>query len=382
IIGNLENGTFNQTGGVAVVNSELHIADFTGITGAANVSGGQFFATNDIVAIGREGTGSMTVSNSLVVLTNTSVGRHAGSSGTITVQDGATVRFLSDLSIGRFSGASGQALIQGGLLSITNDDVWIGRGGAGDLTVSGGTVRAKSIHVAASDDGINAPSGTFNMTGGTLLVSSNFDVGTSLISTGHVIFNGGELIVTNAAAVAAFAISAGDFTIGGGTVTVDSLRLDSTNGTFVFNSGTLAAKGMFVSNSLPFTVGDGVNPAVLQLQGGTYVFADGLVISPNATVIGCGTVIGAITNNGTFNNSCGSVTPSAPAISGFIRSTGTAAMFCASQTGFNYTLEFKNSLGDPAWTPILPAVSGNGNVINLTDPAATNLTRFYRIRVQ
>src|SRR2546421_6714221 len=37
-------------------------------------------------------------------------------------------------------------------------------------------------------------------------------------------------------------------------------------------------------NSLPFVVGDGVHPATFQLLGGTYSFANGLVISNNATV--------------------------------------------------------------------------------------------------
>ena len=36
------------------------------------------------------------------------------------------------------------------------------------------------------------------------------------------------------------------------------------------------------------------------MPGGTYVFADGLVISSNAKLTGCGTIIGTIVNNGTI----------------------------------------------------------------------------------
>ncbi len=382
IIGNLENADFNQSGGVAVIHTELHISDFAGVVGNVNLTGGQFFATNDLVAIGREGVGTMTVSNALVVLTNTSVGRHLGSSGTLTIQSSANVLVLADLSIGRLSGAAGQVFVGGGLLSITNDDLWIGRGGDGQMTVSGGTVRAKSFHVAESDDGLDGPTGSFNLTGGTLIVSSNLTVGTPLNSSGHVAFGGGVMIVTNSSTTGFVAVRSGDFTLNGGMLTADALLINDTNGSFVFNAGTLQAKGMVVSNGLPFTVGDGVNPAVLELQGGTFIFVNGLVISPNATVTGCGTVIGPITNNGTYNNPCGSVLPTPPTISNLSRSAGGATLSCVSQTGFNYTLEYKNTLSDPAWTPILPALPGTGGVLTFSDPAATSDTRFYRIRVQ
>lgn len=47
--------------------------------------------------------------------------------------------------------------------------------------------------------------------------------------------------------------------------------------------------------------------------------------------------------------------------------------------GKTYQLEFKNSLADLAWTP-LPQVSGTGQMLVLTDGAATNPRRFYRVR--
>lgn len=47
--------------------------------------------------------------------------------------------------------------------------------------------------------------------------------------------------------------------------------------------------------------------------------------------------------------------------------------------GKTYALEFKDSLTQSVWTE-LPAVTGNGDVMILTDPAATNAQRFYRVR--
>jgi hypothetical protein len=84
-VGNLGNGDFNQSGGTALVMSEFHLADDIASTGTVNITGGQFIATNQIVAIGRYGTGVMTISNATATVTNVSVGRHAGATGTLNI---------------------------------------------------------------------------------------------------------------------------------------------------------------------------------------------------------------------------------------------------------------------------------------------------------
>jgi hypothetical protein len=49
------------------------------------------------------------------------------------------------------------------------------------------------------------------------------------------------------------------------------------------------------------------------------------------------------------------------------------------QSGRVYALEYKNSLADPAWTP-LPLVAGTRHERTLTDPSAAGAQRFYRVR--
>ena len=97
----------------------------------------------------------------------------------------------------------GHVLVTGGLLSLTNDNVWIGREGNGDLTISIGTVRALGGFVALSTvvtDSItllpvtNVPSGTLTLAGGSSVLTSNLVVGTASISTGHVSVVGGNLV--------------------------------------------------------------------------------------------------------------------------------------------------------------------------------------------
>ena len=50
-----------------------------------------------------------------------------------------------------------------------------------------------------------------------------------------------------------------------------------------------------------------------------------------------------------------------------------------SVAGLSYALEYKNSLGDPTWTPLSPAVAGTGGVIMLQDTNAPVASRYYRV---
>ena len=80
------------------------------------------------------------------------------------------------------------------------------------------------------------------------------------------------------------------------------------------SGGTLGLSNAVVSNTLPFVVGDGIQPATLKALGGTLMFTNGLIITNGATLAGSGVIlasttvfgtnapggsaIGAITNNG------------------------------------------------------------------------------------
>jgi T5SS/PEP-CTERM-associated repeat protein len=379
-VGNFADSQLNISGGTVWLRGDFHVADNPGINATVTLSGGTLTATNGLVAIGRYGIGLMTVTNATAWLTNASVGRHTGATGTFNLQDGGSVSCVDDLSIGRFVDAVGHVTVSGGLLSLTNDNIWVGRDGIGDLTISAGRIRSKSMFVGMSEFGTNAPQGNATFNGGITTVSSRLIIGSSLISTGQVNMSGGVLAVTNTLANGTIDVDSGKFSLTGGTLLADALVVTNSSTQMNFSSGTLQLGSLSVSNGLPFIVGDGVNPAVLQLQGGTYFFADSLVISSNATVTGCGTIIGATMNNGTLNLTCVQSTP--VLISSIARSGNTATVSFSTTAGKTHLLEYKNALIDPAWTTILPGVVGNGTVTNLLDAAATNTTRFYRIRIQ
>jgi hypothetical protein len=378
-VGNFGDSQFNISGGTVWLHGDFHVADNPGVTGNVVLSGGVLSATNGLVAIGRYGIGSMTVTNATAYFTNASVGRHDGSTGSFDIQTGGSVFSIDDFSIGRFSNSVGHVTITGGLLSLPGFNIWAGRDGAGDLTVSSGNVVAQGLFVGMSEFGTNAPQGTVTLNGGVVALSSNLVIGTDLISTGQVSMAGGTLAITNSGS-AVLRVAAGGFNLNSGNVSADNLIITNGGGSFNFAGGTLQLGGLVVSNGSPFVVGDGADTATLQLLGGTYTFANGLVISANATVSGCGTIIGTIVTNGVMNLTCGA---SAPTVIQSVEKTGaTVSIQVPTVTGKTYNLEFKNALTDPTWTPIVPGVGGDGTVINLLDSSATNGSRFYRVHVQ
>jgi T5SS/PEP-CTERM-associated repeat protein len=380
-VGGLTNssGVINLNGGTLDIATLFSVGRNASTTGSVFMAGGQLIATNDTARIGDSGAGQMTVSNSVVALTNLNVGRDPLSTGILTLQNGASVSLFADLSIARFSGSTGAVFVTGGLLAATNNTIYVGREGSGQMTISNGTAQAASLLVAA--DFTNTADGMFKMTGGNLDLSSNLVVGGASLSTGRVSVAGGTITVTNPAGTAMVSVPNGGLTLSGGSLTADNLFLTNATGQFVFNGGALNSQNATVANGSPFVVGDGVAAATLHMNGGTLSFANGLIISSNATLNGCGTIIGAIINHGLIATNCAGALAQ-PTITGVTKAATTNAIAFTTVNGQNYTLEFKNALSDATWTAILPSVTGNGSVMTLIDTTATVPARFYRVRAQ
>jgi hypothetical protein len=60
---------------------------------------------------------------------------------------------------------------------------------------------------------------------------------------------------------------------------------------------------------------------------------------------------------------------------------GVFAVSVFTVSGKSYVLEYKSSLSDSAWTSLSP-VTGNGDMVRLSDPSAADPQRFYRVEVQ
>jgi T5SS/PEP-CTERM-associated repeat protein len=380
-VGGLTNstGTVNLNGGTLNVSSLLSVGRNGSTTGTFLMSGGQLNVPNDDTRIGDEGIGQMAITNSTASLTNLDVGRNAP--GALELQTGGVMQILSDVSIGRFGGSTGAVTVVGGQLLAPGRKIYVARAGNAQLDLSAGSVQAASLLVAADTTNSVGVTGILTVAGGTLALASNLWVGSAGFAGGQAVFNGGTISVTNAAGIGLLGVPNGSLTLNGGSVTTDRLVLTNGSGQFILNGGTLVTKGTTIANGAAFVVGNGTTPATLHLDGGQHSFANGLVISANARLEGCGTILGSIINHGTIATNCSGVVASMTL--SFVSRNGTTNTIASpSVTGLSYTLEYKNSLTDPNWTDVPPPISGTGNPILLRDATANGASRFYRVRAQ
>jgi len=373
-------GLTNSTGAVYLNGGTLQVAGVLSVgrnpstVGSLWMSGGQLVVPNDDTRVGDEGMGQWAITNSTATLTNLQVGRDG--SGTLTLGQGGVIQVLTDVNIARFLGSTGTVDIAGGQLLADGSKVYAGRGGNGQLTLSAGGVRTASIIVAGDSTNSAGATGNLAVSGGSMLVASNLYVGGTAISTAQASVVGGNVVISNAGASGTLSIPNGSLTLNGGGVTTDNLFLTNTSGQFSFLSGTLSTAGSTVANGAPFVVGDGMQSATLYLNGGTHTFVSGLVISSNATLKGCGTIVGNIINHGTIATNC---SLSGTSLALIIRNGNTNLLSFTSVTGTTYTLQYKDTLNDPAWTSLAPSTNGTGSQIILQDAVANGATRFYRL---
>jgi hypothetical protein len=183
-------------------------------------------------------------------------------------------------------GSSNQVTISG-VASIWNNsaDLQIGVAGTGNGAGGGG-----------QDNSVLATNGGVVQVGGCVKVGSwNSGINSQLIAV-----DGGQILVTNRSGTGTIDIQNGCLLVNGGVVAANKLCV--TNGTssvLQFPAGLLDVGAANVADGVPFVVGDGVSSATLRLRGGTSYFADGLIISSNAVLLGTGTIYGDVKVYGT-----------------------------------------------------------------------------------
>jgi uncharacterized repeat protein (TIGR01451 family) len=169
----------------------------------------------------------------------------------------------------------------------------------------------------------------------------------------------------------------------------------------VTNLGSASASSVTITDALSANVTFvSASPGCVNL-GGNVVCSLGTVPSggtSNFTVVVTPTAEGLITNTLTVasptsdpnsaNNTATTVTTVTSltvlpvgAIISISLSAGTGVSIAfPSQAGLNYVLEYKISLDDPTWTPLLPATAATGSVMALQDTNAPAASRYYRVR--
>jgi T5SS/PEP-CTERM-associated repeat protein len=158
----------------------------------------------------------------------------------------------------------------------------------------------------------------------------------TVAEVGAITISDGVLYVTNGLGTAVLGIGDGTLTLNSGTVTLDQLTTtDPRDSSVVFNGGVLHSKGTTISGPSVFAVGDGADAATFSLDGGgtgIHAFTNGLSISSNAVLTGCGTINGSmvVESGGTVLADCGG----ALAFTGMVTNNGT--MTVVNDTTINF----------------------------------------------
>jgi hypothetical protein len=273
--------------------------------------------------------------------------------------------------------------------------------------------------------------------GGTLQVNGKLDLARGRVAANSELLIGGSdeapasvhvrhgtLTVTNAHHDARLIIGQsgrGDFYLEGGTVEADFLQVtNNRNNRFIFTSGTLKVRSMYVTNYGPIVIGDGVHPALEEFSAGTNVISSLLTVTNNAVLMADGdvTISGPVANYGTIvagqtnaHLTFASLLPGYPSMvtnwgrmfmtnGGVLTFLGSVSNFVSapitgmptkqpggewtvrfiSVGGLTHTLEYKNALDEANWTPVASTM-GTGEILSLTDPTSSNKARYYHIRV-
>jgi hypothetical protein len=232
---------------------------------------------------------------------------NAGTGNWMRVEDGGLVTNVGVMTVG--TGAPGS----GNSLTLTNG----GRAYVTGLTLAaaaGNRLNGVGVYDGGMLSGSNYPISIGIAAAGT--GSNSLTVG-----VGGTVTNAGTLQVGNTT-------SSNQLYLSGGSLSVSNLVCSSVNNTITFSAGTLNLRGAYISNTVPFVVGDGAQGATLNLVAGrgTNIFAQGLTITNKATLTGAGMIWGTNTVYGTNSpgvsgigviTNVGNVTLAAGAVSRF-----------------------------------------------------------------
>ena len=287
-ISEYDNAVLNVIGGTMTVANGLNIAvgPFHGSLLVAN--GAHLVVTNGQILVqcgSTDSGGTLTVSNATLLGADMWVGEGYRGNGELTINDG-TVTLSGYLNIG--SGDNGGSVeLNGGLLDVKNTDTQIApfQNGIGGMSVSGGLFLTRNLSIAYYAES----SGYFGISGGSVLVGSNLQVGDGYNSIAGLSMSAGQLVVTN------------------GVITVDDppavpycYPRNSCHAppSITVSGGELLASTIELARSgYPFGEGDG---GMLVVTGGTATVSGGITLGVcgTNTDLGATNMIGYVIVNG------------------------------------------------------------------------------------
>jgi hypothetical protein len=274
------NGTFAQTGGTHTISHTLTIAANSGSQGTYTLAAGVLDANSETV--GGDGTGTFNQTGG-----NNTVGDWVNVNGTYSLIGSGTVS-TPDLSVGSVGTGS---FVQSGGTVIATGNITVGEqhGGSGTYTLSAGSASTPALCLGSwgPDGGLAASQGAFALSGSGTLLVGNETVG--LYGTGTFNQTGGTHIVggvNGQLIIAQYSGSSGTYNLSGGILDVTSIgpvsaEFIGVQGTAIFNQ----SGGTNTANSEePHS---GPNLGFLAGSSGTYnLSGTGSVIAATGEAVG------------------------------------------------------------------------------------------------
>lgn len=306
--------TITGTGSLWRVNGDLVTDSMAGRSNVVRIENGAAMISRNVLL-------GQTYSNAGVGRTELIVDSATFSNSGTLVVGGDTTDNLVEFS-GGTKAYSGSATLGNGANAYGNSVVVADTGtvwNVGTLTVgadgwysavaasNGGVINAGTVSIGGP--GQSGANGQVKVLAGSELHASSIEVGGGN-NWGNQLNISGGVVSADSVAIR----SGGAVTLDDGTLTAGYLsKTSSMYGSFTFNSGMLNVSSTKYVRTVAWGVGDGTQSATLNLVGGQsnrHEFSAGLIIKPNAYLVGEGTIVGDVEIDGTLSpgHSAGAIT--------------------------------------------------------------------------
>jgi len=285
-VGNAGAGTLGVTGSGALSTARGKIGNDIGSIGAVTIDGSGSSWTDSVeIVVGNCGTGSLTVANGAMIWGVAGIiGAEPGSDGSATVDGpGSNWTNTTELILGgntRLPGGAGSLTVSNGG-SVSAPDLFVGKAGSGDLSVTGGSCASFGAPLSAP-----ARIGDLPGSDGTVLVDGIGSTATFAKSLFVGNRGAGALTITGAGSVSAPKAFVGDDIGASGAVTVDGpgSTWTLTGNLFLgnFGSGTLDVLNGGAMSTVNGRIGDevgSVGTVVIDGLGSSWMDSTSLVVA-------------------------------------------------------------------------------------------------------
>jgi outer membrane autotransporter protein len=291
----VNNGTTaTLTGNASVANIETGVG-YSNANGNVAVNGG-ILSVVGVVAMGVDGTGTLTVSNGATVTDSTTeIGQNAASNGTVIVDRAGSELISTGATTVGDSGDGILNIRNGGLVSDANASVATFRGSAGMAIVDGIGSRWNNRGTLAVGRGGDA---VIELTNGGRVSDATTEIGQNAGANGAVIVDGAGSELISTAATTVGDAGNGILNIRNGGLVSDA---NASVATFRGSAGLVIVDGIGSqwNNSLALDVGRGGTGVIELANGGTVAAGGGTTIEPLGAVTGNGTITTPLlVNNG------------------------------------------------------------------------------------